>query len=366
MRPMTLLTLAAALAVPGAVTAQMAEGAPEAAASRIGPKLQVQPEEINFGQIDDSTVVEQTVTLTNVGDEILRIPEEEGVKGSCGCTVPKLDKYELAPGESIDLNVRFDPRNRTGNQNKTVSIQGQGDFTTTVIPVNAFVMQRVQVVEGIVQFGMVDQGDTQSIEIHVRGMAPDFQVTEATPSREDMFTAEILGTEMVQREDPVTGELTEVGETKIRIDLLPNAAIGRTNAELKIETNDPIATSKEVRMLAVINGDVRIDPAVVRLGALEPGASFEHEVTIYSNKDRSFNVEKVLFVTSDLSEADKALISVTHEPLPAEDGRVGHIVRFAGDVSDTMRIIRGKVVVVTDAPGQRVISANVAGVVRGQ
>ncbi len=365
MRPLATLTLAAALGLTAPITAQpVSTGAAAQAEARTGPKIQLEPASVEFGQIDDSQIVEQVVKLTNIGDEILRIPEQEGVKTSCGCTVPALEKYVLEPGETVEMTVRFDARNRQGHQSKNVTIRGEGSDAPIVLAVNSFVVQRVQVVEGLANLGTVDQGDTASVQISVRGMAPDFEVTEVIASRDDMFQVEILGTEVVQREDPITGEMIEVGETKIEVSLMPDAPIGRTDGKLTIRTNDEIAAQKETRTLVVVKGDVRIDPAVVRLGALEPGGVFEQSITVFSNKDRSFNIERVLFVTSDLSEADKALITTSHEPISTEDGRVGHVVTFAGEVSDTMRIVRGKLVIVTDAPGQRVISANVAGVVR--
>ncbi|MEL6312151.1 MAG: DUF1573 domain-containing protein, partial [Pseudomonadota bacterium] len=312
-------------------------------------------------------IVETSITLSNVGDEVLRISRDEGgVRASCGCTVPALSKYELQPGESVDMTVRFDPRNRNGSQRKTISITPEGSNAAQVLPVNAFVIQRVQVVEGLAQFGNVDQGDEASIEINVRGMTPEFRVTEAIASRDDMFVTEILGTKTVERSDPITGEITEVGETTIRITLTPEAPIGRTDGKLRILTNDPVAGEKEVRTVVNVAGDVRVDPVTIRLGALEPGGEFEHVITVSSNKGNSFNIERVLFITSDLSEEDKALIETSHEPIPADQGQVGHTVTLKGTVSDTMRIVRGRLVVVTDAPGQRVISTNVAGVVRAR
>ncbi|MEL6498583.1 MAG: DUF1573 domain-containing protein [Planctomycetota bacterium] len=368
MRTITALSLAATLSVSGTALAQPS-GADTTAQSAdrqvTGPKLEFMPEEVDFGQIDDSKIVEKSITVSNVGDEVLRISREEGgVRASCGCTVPTLPKYEIQPGESIDMTVRFDPRNRNGDQRKTISITPEGSNAARVLPVNAFVVQRVQIVEGLAQFGNVDQGDEASIEINVRGMTPDFKVTEAVASRDDMFVTEILGHEVVDREDPVTGAMTQVGQSTIRITLTPEAPIGRTDGKLTIRTNDPIASEKEVRTVVNVAGDVRVDPPVIRLGALEAGAEFEHTITVFSNKDRSFNIERVLFITSDLSESDKSLIETSHEPIAAERGQVGHTVTLRGTVSDTMRIVRGRLVVVTDAPGQRVISTNVAGVVR--
>ncbi|MEO1584728.1 MAG: DUF1573 domain-containing protein [Planctomycetota bacterium] len=365
MRALCLTAIVSACSLPLGVSAQMT-AAPEASSQseRIGPRISVSPESVEFGQIDDAKVVEQVVTVTNTGDETLRIPEADGVRGSCGCTIPRLAKYVLEPGESVDMTVRFDPRNRKASQNKTITIRGDGVAAPTSVGVNAFVIERVQVVEGLAQFGAVDQGDGASTTVRVRGMDTSFEVTEAQVSRDDVFQVTVLGTETVNREHPLTGEPTAVGETTLQIDLLPDAPAGRVDGQLIIRSSDDVSTEKTVRVVAVVTPDVRLDPPVLRLGALTVGSEFSETISVFSNKGNSFKIERVVFVTSDMSQADKEQLSFDVQPLDDGSGRVGHAVTVSGPVTSTMRIIRGKLVMVTDAPNQRVVSAQVAGVVR--
>jgi hypothetical protein len=325
--------------------------------------VQIVPTAIDFGTMDDSTVRTQTVTLTNVGDAVLVIPEGDGVKGSCGCTVPTLPKYQIAPGESVEMQVNFDPRKRQGSQSKTVTINSNAG-APVVIPVDAFVIQRVVFVEGDAVFNGVNQGEAATFVMHVQGMDPEFQVTSATVSRDDAFDVKILQTAVVEREDKQTGEIAMVGQTTLEVTLRENASVGRIDATLDIQTTDPVSTSHQTRVIATVVGDVRLDPPAVQLGALEPGAAFEKAFTIYSHRGTPFNISRVVLVTNDMSPEDKARITVSHEPLPADAGKVGYTVTIKGDVSETMRLIRGNVVLMTDAPGQTVVSARLAGVVR--
>ncbi len=51
-------------------------------------------------EYNDGKVIETTVVLENIGDRILKILE---ISPSCSCTVPRLKKWSLEPGERMDL-----------------------------------------------------------------------------------------------------------------------------------------------------------------------------------------------------------------------------------------------------------------------
>lgn len=61
-----------------------------------------------------------TFKYQNKGANTVRILD---VKSSCGCTVPELKKKEVAPGEKGELTATFKIGNRTGLQQKSVSVR---------------------------------------------------------------------------------------------------------------------------------------------------------------------------------------------------------------------------------------------------
>jgi len=83
------------------------------------PKLVLQQNSFDFGDIKQGEIVSHTFVLTNSGGDLLKITN---VQASCGCTAASPEKSELAPGESTDLTVKFNSTGRMGKQLKTVKI----------------------------------------------------------------------------------------------------------------------------------------------------------------------------------------------------------------------------------------------------
>lgn len=85
----------------------------------------------DFGNITEGEVVETTFTVTNTGSNPLII---NNAKGSCGCTVPKVEKnVPIAPGESTDIQVRFNSKGRPGKNSKNVTLTGNFDQAVATI-----------------------------------------------------------------------------------------------------------------------------------------------------------------------------------------------------------------------------------------
>lgn len=82
-------------------------------------KIEYQQTEYDFGTVKDGAIVEHTFTFKNTGDVPLVI---QNASATCGCTVPKKPEKPIAPGETGEIQVRFDSSNKPGIQNKTVTI----------------------------------------------------------------------------------------------------------------------------------------------------------------------------------------------------------------------------------------------------
>jgi uncharacterized cupredoxin-like copper-binding protein len=88
-------------------------------AQLLQPKLVLQQDSFNFGDIKQGETVSHTFVLSNSGGDLLKI---NNIQASCGCTAASPEKNELAPGESTNLTVKFNSTGRQGMQKKTVKI----------------------------------------------------------------------------------------------------------------------------------------------------------------------------------------------------------------------------------------------------
>lgn len=87
---------------------------------------------VDYGTIDQGAEGLRLAKFTNTGTEPLII---SGAKGSCGCTVPNWPKDPIMPGETSQIEVRYDTK-RTGAINKTITVTSNdtaGKHTIRVI-----------------------------------------------------------------------------------------------------------------------------------------------------------------------------------------------------------------------------------------
>ena len=78
----------------------------------------------NFGTIAEADgLASHVFTIQNTGDAPLVITR---VTASCGCTRPEWSKAPIAPGQTGEIKVSYDPKGRPGPFYKTVSIYSNG------------------------------------------------------------------------------------------------------------------------------------------------------------------------------------------------------------------------------------------------
>ncbi|MDB2314268.1 DUF1573 domain-containing protein [Flavobacteriaceae bacterium] len=83
-----------------------------------GPMINFDMDTIDYGEIVKGSDGGRTFTFENTGDAPLEI---QGVRSSCGCTIPKKPEAPIAPGEKGEITVRYDT-NRVGVFRKTITV----------------------------------------------------------------------------------------------------------------------------------------------------------------------------------------------------------------------------------------------------
>ncbi|MEI6411778.1 MAG: DUF1573 domain-containing protein [Bacteroidota bacterium] len=83
-----------------------------------GPVMTFEVTTIDYGTIEKGGDPIRNFKFTNTGNEPLIV---KAAKGSCGCTVPTYPQEPIMPGESANIQVRYDTQ-RVGMFTKTVTL----------------------------------------------------------------------------------------------------------------------------------------------------------------------------------------------------------------------------------------------------
>ena len=100
------------------------------------PKLFFPESRYNFGTVSEGDSVIHNFSFYNRGNAPLLITN---VASSCGCTVPKLYKSKLEPGDSSILRVVFNTKDKINEQEKKITIYANTFPTETEIILTGFV-----------------------------------------------------------------------------------------------------------------------------------------------------------------------------------------------------------------------------------
>lgn len=112
------------------------------------PAFEFEESSYDFGSITEGDVVEHVFKFTNTGEAPLVI---QSASASCGCTVPSYPREPVAPGESGEIQVKFNSANKPGVQNKTVSITANTNPTITRLTIKSNVMPKGEQAAGPVR-----------------------------------------------------------------------------------------------------------------------------------------------------------------------------------------------------------------------
>lgn len=119
--------------VPALTFAQYASSTTESA---LKPQIKFETEVIDYGTIKHNADGVRFFKFENTGSAPLIIKK---VKGSCGCTVPTLEKKTFMPGETGEIKVKY-ATNRVGRFTKTVTVTSNGTDKPMVVKIKGEVL----------------------------------------------------------------------------------------------------------------------------------------------------------------------------------------------------------------------------------
>lgn len=75
--------------------------------------------EYDFGTVNEGDIVETVFKVTNSGKTDLVI---SNARATCGCTIPVWPKEAIKPGETGEVQVKFNTNGKPNRQQKTVTL----------------------------------------------------------------------------------------------------------------------------------------------------------------------------------------------------------------------------------------------------
>ncbi|MDU8885308.1 DUF1573 domain-containing protein [Yeosuana sp. MJ-SS3] len=99
-------------------------------------KIEFKTDVIDYGTIEKGANGVRTFEFTNTGDAPLIITK---VSSSCGCTVPKKPDAPIMPGETGEIQVKYDT-NRVMPIRKTITVLSNADTPTVALKIKGEVI----------------------------------------------------------------------------------------------------------------------------------------------------------------------------------------------------------------------------------
>lgn len=307
-----------------------------------------------FGTISDDRTVEAVFPFVNRGTGPLEILNTQG---SCGCTVPALEKRIYQPGESGEIKVQYNPHNRRGPQHTTVTVTTNDAANRSVIlNVKTEVSPIVSVEPTMLALGEVFKGRGKTATVTVTSRDKNIAIIGATPTS-SLFDARVLpGAEAV-----VNGQT--VWQYPVEVSLRNNAPVGPVSGGVSLRTSE---TGRQVSLTVQgeVIGDIIANPPRAQLGALLPGQDVNASINLKSRNGRPFRIIKA----EDMPQGGAPLftrIDVVQDPAPANGNAVpSFTLNMSGTAGSSGGPAAGTIVVTTDLPDEKEFRITYYGFVR--
>lgn len=94
-------------------------------------KIQFKSDTVDYGEIEKGSDGVRVFEFTNTGDAPLVISK---VSSSCGCTIPKKPEAPIQPGQTGEIQVKYDT-NRVGPIRKAITVISNADTPTIILKI---------------------------------------------------------------------------------------------------------------------------------------------------------------------------------------------------------------------------------------
>jgi hypothetical protein len=226
----------------------------------------------DFGAIARAAKAEFAFELSNLYLEDVHIA---GVRASCGCTTPRIEKDTLKTYEKGAIIAHVNSESFLGRQGATLTvIIDKPQYAEVQLQVKVYVYSDILLEPSNVALGSVRRGTAAERTIHVQyNGRGDWKVVEVKSNN-----AHLTGI--------VTETSRQSGQTvyDLKVALDKDAPVGYLNEHLMLVTNDPQTKQIPVLVEAQVQADISVSPASLFLGVLQPGQSVTKQIVVRGQK----------------------------------------------------------------------------------
>ena len=236
----------------------------------------------DFGSVARDAKAEFRFVLTNIYVEDVHVA---GVRSSCGCTAPRIEKPLLKTYEKGAILAHLNSDRFLGRKGATITVTIDKPLPATVqLHVTGYIRSDVVFEPGSVQFGAVDHGTPaeKTVTVTCAGR-PDWQILDVA-SPNPHFSVRVEETK--RRGGQVAYGLL------VRLD--EHAPPGSLNDYLMLATNDRNSPQIPLAVEGVVQSEIMVAPTSLFMGVVEPGKKVTKQLVVRSK--RPF---RILSVTCD-------------------------------------------------------------------
>jgi hypothetical protein len=95
-------------------------------------EIQFKEETIDYGKISRGSDGVRVFEFTNTGDAPLVITN---VRSSCGCTIPKKPEEPILPGQTGQIEVKYDTNRAAGPFRKAITVSSNANSPTKILKI---------------------------------------------------------------------------------------------------------------------------------------------------------------------------------------------------------------------------------------
>jgi len=334
-----IISVALTLLVAGASIAQTAGTPPAPGACA----LQFETIHHDLGEIPDTSPVRFTFKFKNVSDRRVTLAS---VRGHGGSTPPAFNKRAYEPGESGEVLVTINPKNRKGRQTKSVVAETDDPICPRVeATLSMTVVPRVYIEPSKIFFTEVMRGQGSTQTVTVTGRAPNFEIIGIEGENPVFAAAKTASEPFVENGRTLT-------RVTLELTLSKSAPLGTHNCTFTLSTNDPQAARVSMPVAGAVVGDVCAMPPGMLVRTFTPRTPFQAQVRVDSRSNRAFTIKSV-----DVAGPADMDLAVDVQP-SVEDGKAVFLVMLAGRTPAAAGQYRGVITVATDIPGEEPFKFN--------